>query len=225
MDELEPGPEPRSHHHNIGLFLALYLLILAFFIVLQSISQREEVRSAAALNSLTATFRAQALIAREAPQFTSSLAPHDPIEAFQREVRAVFARELPIARFRVLQLGNVMRVTVPVDDLFAPGEAALRPALAGLMEPIADALGRQAPGRRFEVEFIVGAGRALPPVGSGAGLEVRRAGALVRDLRTRGVSARALAAGGAPRDATQVEMLFSARREDEAGATFEQLLR
>ena len=98
MGEPAAAPRPTGNDRNVALFLSLYLLLLAFFIVLYSISQREEVRTEAAINSLTATFDADRLTSDEVPQFTSSSGHFDPLENFRREVRGLFARDLPIGR-------------------------------------------------------------------------------------------------------------------------------
>ena len=219
MDELGPAESPAAPtENNVGLFLALYLLLLAFFIVLHSISQREEARTAAAIDSLTATFRAQRLASLEIPQLTSTAALLDPVESFRAAVRGVFERELRIARFDILQLGDAMRVRVRSDALFVPGEATLRRERAKLMNALADALGRRSTDLRFEVEFILGSGRTLPV--PAPGLTVRRAGALARDLLGRGVAAAQIAAGVAAGDPAVIQMLFYARGEDDAKVTF-----
>jgi len=222
---VEPAAAPKSagDDRNVGLFLALYLLLLAFFIVLYSISQPEEVRTDAAINSLTATFQAERLSSDEAPQFTSSSGPFDPVENFHNQVRGLFARDLPIARFEILQLGNTLRVRVPSEALFVPGRARLREQRTALMEALADALSRESSEGRFEVELIVGAGAELPSAAAPPSLALRRAAALARDLRGRGVPARSLSAGLREGNATGVEMFFLGPRAAQPGITFEQL--
>lgn len=222
---VEPAAAPRSagNDSNIGLFLALYLLLLAFFIVLYSISQPEQVRTDAAINSLTATFQAERLRGDEAPQFTSSSGPFDPVENFHNQVRDLFGRELAVARFEILQLGNILRVRVPSDALFVPGQARVRVQRTALMEALADALNRESVDGRFEVELIVGTGAKLPSAGAAPSLTMRRAAALARDLRARGAPARSLSAGLRTGNAKGVEMFFLGSRGAEAGSTFEQL--
>ena len=219
MDDLGPAESPAAPtENNVGLFLALFLLLLAFFIVLHSISQREETRSAAAIDSLTATFRAQRLASLEVPQLTSTAALLDSVESFRGAIRDVFERELPIARFDIRQLGDAMRVRVRSDALFVPGEATLRLERAKLMNALADALGRRSTDLRFEIEFILGLGRTLPA--PAPGLAVRRAGALARDLLGRGVAAAQIAAGVAAGDPAVIQILFYVRGEDDAKVTF-----
>jgi flagellar motor protein MotB len=222
---VEPAAAPKSagDDRNVGLFLAFYLLLLAFFIVLYSISQPEEVRTDAAINSLTATFQAERLSSDEAPQYTSSSGPFDPVENFHNQVRGLFARDLRVARFEILQFGNTLRVSVPSEALFVPGRAQLREQRTALMEALADALSRESSEGLFEVELIVGAGAKLPTAGAAPSLTMRRAAALARDLRARGVPARALSAGLRAGNAKGVEMFFLGPRGGQSGITFEQL--
>ena len=59
MDELESlrqSGSVESGGQTTALFLALYLLVLAFFIVLVTISSLEDVKSKAVMDSLTSTF-------------------------------------------------------------------------------------------------------------------------------------------------------------------------
>lgn len=223
MGEPAAAPRPTGNDRNVALFLALYLLLLAFFIVLYSISQRDEVRTEAAINSLTATFDADRLTSDEVPQFTSSSGPFDPVENFRREVRGLFARDLPIARFEILQLGNTMRVRVPSEALFVPGRARVRTERTALMEALADALSQETSQGRFEVELIVGSGAELPSAAGRPSLALRRAAALASDLRGRGVAARSLAPGLRAGNAKVTELYFFGPRAPGAGVAFEQL--
>ncbi len=199
-------------------------MLIAFFIVLNSISWREDVRTAAAINSLTATFRVERPISDEVRQFSSTPASLDPVEEFQRRVRSIFERELRVARFDIVQRGNAMRVTIPNKALFAPREARLRPERAAVLDAIADALGRVPADQHFRVEFIVGSGLAPPSVESRPGLATRRSGVLAYELGGRGVGAAQLAAGVASGPPAVVQMIFSGRRGNEPKVTFQHLV-
>ncbi|MCG8508815.1 MAG: hypothetical protein MI741_06260, partial [Rhodospirillales bacterium] len=54
LPQVEPSVPTGSH--VTSLFLALYLLVLAFFIVLVTISTPEDVKSQAVMDSLSSTF-------------------------------------------------------------------------------------------------------------------------------------------------------------------------
>ena len=53
---LPPIPEPEHGSNTPALFLSLFLLVLAFFILMVTISTLEEVKTKSVMDSLTSTF-------------------------------------------------------------------------------------------------------------------------------------------------------------------------
>lgn len=93
------------------------------------------------------------------------------------------------------------------------------------MERLSEAVSQREEGRRAELEILLGSGPTLPQMRADGQtpLELRRVGALARDLRQRGVPAESLSSGMQPGDTGQLEFRFFIRIEARARVTFDQL--
>lgn len=214
----------RSRNGSVMVFLSLYLLLLAFFILLNTISQREQRRSEMAIGSVAATFRAP--LPTEVVDLTTStgrgvLEAADP---FHREIKRVFEKTLPIDASKVFSSGNVMRIIVPANDVFRQGSSSFRPEIAVLLGGIADGVSTRETGVRFEVEMIVKDGDSVPEItGEQLPLPLRRAGAFARWMRGAGVSAQSIVAGVGPGERNEIQFSFYARETERDRVTFTKL--
>ncbi len=211
-----PAAGPVGGASTLTLFLALYLLVLAFFIVLVSISTTEEVKSNAVMNSLTSVFASAQAPTTSPTAFVADEGDVIAAREHQRAISDAFATHLRIARVEKLQPGRLMRVTVPARALFEDGRPTLRPSSRLLFDRIAAALGSRPAGLRFELEFTVGRSpeggrRAI----EGASLEIDRAGGFAREMLGRGAPPDALSVAVAPGDPERVSMTFHVRSRGE----------
>ncbi|ABC23632.1 hypothetical protein Rru_A2835 [Rhodospirillum rubrum ATCC 11170] len=121
MDSLE-----QDHDGNAGLggghslFLSLYLLLLAFFIALVSVSIPEQPRAQAVVDSLTKTFSRFAL-ARTDGMISERDAQAAAAGRFVAEAGALFQADLPGAQASRLAGGEVLDVILRAD-LFVQAE-------------------------------------------------------------------------------------------------------
>ena len=224
MPQLHDDEPVRGRDGSVVVFLSLYLLLLAFFILLNTISQREHKRSQMAIGSVAATFRAP--LPADVVELTQStgrgvLPAADP---FHRQVRRVFEATLPVAPQKVLQNGNVMRITVDARDLFVAGRSTFRQSRARLLDGIADGVSKQETGVRFEVEMVVKTGATTPDLSqAGLPLPLLRAGAFARRMRASGVPAHSIAAGVSQGADGEVQFSFYARESERARISFTKL--
>lgn len=210
---------------TIVVLLSLYLLLLAFFILLNSISNYEESRAEIAIGSLTATFRTDLPVQVDRMSSSTSTGRFRAAATFRRDVRRLFEETLPLAQFSPVQIGGVFRVTLPVDQLFHAGTTRLRLNGRRLLDGIADSLNRKEPGLRFEAELLLGTGPRLPDgPASGALLEVQRAGAFARALRRRGAPSTSILTGLRRGDPGVAQITFATRIERQAKIGFESLV-
>lgn len=214
----------RDRDPTIVVLLSLYLLLLAFFILLNSISNYEESRAEVAIGSLTATFRTDLQVRVDRMSSSTSTGYFRSAAAFRRDVRRLFEETLPLARFSPVQRGGVLRVSLPTDQLFHAGSTRFRLKARRLLDGIADSLNRQEPGLRFEAELLLRTGPQLPdgPT-SGALLEIQRAGIFARALRRRGAPPTSILTGIRPGDPGIAEITFATRVEQRAKVSFETL--
>jgi len=212
-----PSPETEEHGpSNVALFLALFLLILAFFILLVAISTVEKAKSDAVMNSLTSTFTKARPRVYDPTDYTAKdgtiLAGHQ----FQELVTNLFSTTLQVAKIEIVRPGQMMRVAIPVNAMFAKGEAQLRPVIVPLFDRIVAALSGRPPGVHFDMEFVV----AVRPTRSGelptkASLAMSRAGGVVKNLAGRGVPPDSISIGMRAGNPDMISINFYVRNEDE----------
>jgi hypothetical protein len=202
----------RNRETATAPFLSLYLLILVFFIVLVSISAREELKSTRVMNSVASTFAPEsrsAILLADLPEVDGQeMAGH----MFHKRVATVVSEHLRVAKVRVVKPGEIMQVSLPADSLFHPGTADVRGFQEGLLDRIVAELSTRPPGLYFELEFAIGSpysiGVGLP---IGATREVSRAGAFARKMLARGAPPNAVSVALVPGDARHVTLTFAVR--------------
>ncbi len=189
------GRSPSGVYGTTPLFLALFLVILAFFILLASISRFEGTRSTAVMGSLTETF-AQPRRPGPAPR-PESARTGEVIDgrALQERLATLMATRLRLAEITVVEAGRVLSVTMPADSMFERRSPRLRASRRPLIDAVVAGISGLPAGVRCDVELIVG-----DPVAGAGGpgtrdLAVRRAGALAREFIGRGLAAERLAVG------------------------------
>lgn len=175
---------------SLLMFLGLYLLLLAFFIMLNSISSYEIEKSRAVIKGLGIAFSQGSGKENATSQSGVILGNTRSLEA----VRRIFEAAIPLAEIEQPVAGRILSVSLPMDALFVPGSTALKSDQDGLLEQLAASLGAPPPGMRFDMEFVVGVeggaakDTALP-------LPVLRAGLFARALRQRGAPADGMSIG------------------------------
>lgn len=215
---LRPAPtEQDGPTGTVFGFLSLFLLVLAFFIVLVTISTVETVKSKAVMRSLTSTFTPIVPVGPEPDAFTAKEGEILGGAAFQEKITGLFSTAFQVAKVKVVKPGRLMQVEMPAGALFADGAARVRPAAQPFLDRIVAALGARPPGIRFDVEFVIGAGappdRMLPVAQT---LEMARAGAFAREMLARGAPPKSLSIGLQPGDPAAVTIRFYVRSGDES---------
>ena len=189
MDESEDIPIRTplgSGAATIIQFLSLYLLVLAFFIVLVSISTFEKIKSTAVMDSLTSTFASVLPPSTSLTAFTSKEGQVLDNADFQQEINGLFATAIGVTRVEVVQPGRVMRVVMTADSMFMPGDARIRDAQYEMLDRLVASMSSRPAGLVYDMEIVVG-NSLTDESGMSAeqGLEMARAGALARELLAR----------------------------------------
>lgn len=221
MDEDEEQTAERDKDPTLALFLGLYLILLAFFVLLNTLATLKEDRVKAVLGSLLSTFSTEILDTANPTEFTASVGESLATQEFHREVRDFFEVAVPLARVELFSSGAVMRITLPSAQLFDPGTTVVRQDRQELMFRVVRSLSRRVVGLRYEVEFSTFTGPFLAEeVTAGQVLEIARAGAFARELERRGVPGNSVVIGAQPGNPAEVQMTFFLRVEDEAKVDF-----
>lgn len=228
MDQPRQANRRSSKHNGFAVLMSLYLLLVAFFVMLNSMAQFEESRIAAAMGSVKAEFRNESATAASGREVPSQPGLTPAVESFHSEVRQFFEVSLPIDHVDPVLRGDILSLAVPTDDLFRQNEVAARPRGRSFLDAMATSLKRTRPGLRVEVEMVFGTGTSLPGGGDGGGdgvaaFELRRASGLAHALRRRGVAAAAIRTGLIPGDPGQISFIFRVRDEEQPRITFSDL--
>jgi len=210
------------HDPTVVVFLSLYLLLLAFFVLLNSISQQVTTRAEDAMGSVNSSFRKELLVDTRRDTNAAVDGAFAGADSFRQTIRALFSETLPVAQLAWDDKAGALRATFPTEALFAPGEATIRDSATELMNGIADSVAMATPGVRFETELLLGSAPALPrDDGLGSSLVVRRAGHFARQLRVMGAPATAVSVGLRESAPDALELNFYARDPERARLTFE----
>lgn len=196
------------------LLLSLFLLLLVFFIVLNAQSVRRPARTGAVLASVERSFPDFAIDARLRDGTDPVASRSGTVFAAERlhEMGELFATAVAVARVGSVKPGRLLEVWLPVDALFLPGTATLRPDRQGLLDRIAGSLRSDRPGERMEVDALLAIDEGAPSQPPGP---VQRAGALARALTGDGAPPGSVTVGVERGDAGTIRFLFSLRAAGE----------
>ncbi len=208
-EDVQPAP-------SLVLFLPLFLLVLAFFILLVAISTVEDVKSNAVMESLTSTFSEPLLNVSDPTEYTSKDGSPLTGHQFQEQMTNLFATTLQVAKIEIVNPGRFMRISVPTETMFAKNKTELRPLVLPVFDRIVAALSGRSPGTHFEMEFVMGVDYTksgeLP---TGPSLSMSRASGVADELAGRGVPPDAISIGLREGNLNAVLINFYVRDEDE----------
>ncbi len=162
----ELDKKPRKEMGPI-MFLSLFLLLLAFFILLNSISSLRETKSRAVLTSVASTFQAETTSDTSPEILISTLGPVPEPEQVLDEVERLWLTAVPITKVERLTSGNAMMVEVPTTQLFVGAEPGVRGDRDDLIASTASALSARIPGQITELRaiiFVDDLGADIPPL-------------------------------------------------------------
>lgn len=172
----------------MGLFVALYLILLAFFIMLNAVSEQAANRAAAAMESVNDTFKEtrQQEAERSIDPSARDVASKDIVLS---QVQRTFLAELELEGRFASSGGNTFEVEFPADMLFQRGSFRVRSDMTPFLDQLIAAV-QSAPAHKpqqLAILFGSGAGAVDREMTRPQEIAVRRAGAIGRYLKRRGV--------------------------------------
>lgn len=225
MNDLDSQIEPddEAGDSTVALFLGLYLVVLAFFILLVSISSVEDVKSNKVMSSLSSTFTSLLPPSSDLTTFTAKDGDIVAGQEFQQQVTGIYATVLGVDKVEIVQPGKQMRLLLKADSLFFDGEARIRPAIYPLLDRTVASLSNRPRGLRFDLEFMIGTpasadGKTMPVTQT---LEVERAGAFARAMNERGIPPDSLSVGMRPGHMGEIVIYFYTRNIEATKLRFE----
>ena len=214
---------PRSQHRDPTLLqvLSLYLLLLAFFVLLLNLSRAEEFRKRAVSESLSSAFAGKESAGPGYPAFTAIGGDLLADAGYQREIGELVKSAVPLAQVKVVKAGHVLRARLPVASLFAPRSPLLRSTVQEKLRRVAQALARTPPGIHYDLDIIFGTdgdtdGNTDGGGADGPSLPALRAGRFAQELQSGGAPPGTVAAGIERGNPHWVELVFRLRLHKEA---------
>ncbi len=222
MSAASTGHNTRSNS-NMMLLLSLNLILLAFFILLNSLADFETDRARAVLDSVKQAFNGKIEAAGPLPVFSNSLGALPEVEAKMQEVGSLFEAFAPAARAKSFQRANLVRVDFPASALFRTASQRLRRGRQALLARLAQSLRKGPEGApRYLLEVLVGTGsQAAVDGGATAGspsLQLRRAAVLAARLSAEGAPLDGLSIGLRPGAPDSLRFVVRLRSDSGAAA-------
>ncbi|MET4699587.1 hypothetical protein ABIE65_002619 [Constrictibacter sp. MBR-5] len=210
---MEPaGARAATTADATAMFLvSLYLVLLAFFILLAVISTFDGQKSERVLQSVTSRLGPGPGWMPAVPDTgAGNAAALRSAGDLRRELREAFDAEVPGVRFGVRQSGRILEATMPTHMIFDEGTAVARGLAKGgiglLMGRVARAVNAAVPAVRCKVEIVVRDG-IQPPL-TPHSLSVRRADLLARSLRAAGLAESEILAGAEAGERPEIRFVF-----------------
>ncbi|SDF94018.1 hypothetical protein SAMN05216241_103251 [Limimonas halophila] len=187
--------------------LSLYLLLLAFFIMMTTMANYADGRREAVVKSVVTTFRGEvaALKSLKRPQSGSGM--QDGGASLSDQIESLFKQSLPAVKVEQSARGTVLRLEAPANALFVQGRAAFAPGRGRLLNRLVDVLtSKKGVDRFYELRFLHSVER-----GQGAGprnLQVLRSGLVARRLESLGLGSDTIGTGLMPGQAKRGRLAF-----------------
>lgn len=176
-DPVEESPGSGFSGNDV-LFLALYLILLAFFIMLTANASPSERKVEAVVEGFRPDFR-PVPVAVDTSALVASQVEERLIE--------VFASHLPKDDWRIQTLDGRIEVELPTRRVFPPGSSVLQPRRISMVRKLSEVLGHSQSVDGLHLRMVVG--------GEDTDVARRRTAALARDLLRHGVDADRFEAG------------------------------
>jgi hypothetical protein len=204
------------------IFLSLFLLLLAFFILLNALATIEETKSRQVLTSVAATFRSVVDADTSAQVLLSELGPASEPDEILEAMEQLWVTAVSVTKVETLSAGQLMQITMPVNELFLGGKSVLRSDRKQLLERAARVLSVQAKSVVAELELVLG----TPPIDPAKleedpSLAIQRAVVLAGALLEVGAAKDKVSTGVRVGDPKVLRLRFAIREAARAQVTFE----
>lgn len=198
---------------NVVALLSLKLLLLAFFILLNTLSKFEDEKTRRVLESVNDAFNGQVQSVRNADTRSGAVGALNDSRSLIAELQQLFKTRLPAVKVEKTERSTQFRLELPAQELFRDGNAQLRRGRMVLLKRVSEALRRrQEAGLEFQLRLFYGVettgerrfGAPVPTL-----LEIRRVSRLLEEFEAREVAPERLSLGIEPRQAGRVVFEFT----------------
>lgn len=194
----------------VVLMLGLYLIVLAFFILLNAISESSDEKTEQASMSVAQGFGFQ-LSGPLNMRDDVDLSLNPVFEIISDEIENVLESYVSIKNYKFSSNADQMVLRISAKEIFNPGAIRIRPAMANFFEDLSRVVSSKRPGTELLAQVVVhlnegDRGSSKMPLEE---LAARRASLFVRALIERGVQPNLISAAYEPEDLSQIELFFN----------------
>lgn len=176
------------------LFLSLYLLLFAFFIVLNSFSSFDRGRRDAVIDSVLVAFTADTTPGPE-QALIGLIDLQQQARRFQEAITDIFETAIPLANLSVVDPGTRVEVDVPTQAWFQGESVVVRDPLP-MLDRIVTTVSSPPSGMSYEMILVAQIGEdETVPIPQGMTPDVARIGNIARALDAKGMPPRSLSIG------------------------------
>ncbi len=182
-----------------ALFVSLYLVVLAFFILLSTISEKDLEKTKQAMSSLTDVFASELGKVIVPPISPGVHSFASVVTIYFDEVEELLKNNFQMEKIKVLRKGSKMQITIPAELLFREGKIALKRGKRNFIKNLSGILNQELNHTVSNLSINVGS-RALSGLKQreNYSMDVKRAGFFVKELIKNGSAERSIIAGVAP---------------------------
>lgn len=171
-------------------FVALYFLLLAFFIYLNSISEPVEERVQSVIGSIDVTFKGEKKV-QDGSDLIRFKSDQLGTAIFYAQLKQVYEAAIPLVKSEVNEKGDMLQFRIPLSQLFSGGSVDLRDNRNELLATTAAALIKRSNLVPTDMEILMDLNSELPSSENLNGnLPVKRLNTLVEGFIGQGVPAR-----------------------------------
>ena len=138
------------------LFLSLFLLLLAFFILLNALASFETHRAQAVVRSVQNTFQSRLESDNRAEVLVPTLGVDPEPEAVTEELERIWLTAFPLMTVDQLQPGRTFQLTMRFSDVFEADSADIRPDRVALIRATAAVLANRPEGYLTQMQALLG---------------------------------------------------------------------
>lgn len=220
LDTLPHSDTNVDTNSSVALFVSLYLVLLAFFILLASMSRPDADRTEVVVDSVNQTFTSTVKPLQSfqiGDQLPQEIGKEMLLSNYFSFLREKIRQSLSLEDIESDIEGNVMIVRVPIASLFSGERDIVRPEAGILLDRLAGEMQGEKAGVKMEMECAVW--DKLP---TGEGIDwlkqrdVKRAAAIAHALVKRKVPEQILSVGVKESDEAVLAMRFTVRQLDES---------
>lgn len=212
---LNPKSSVSGQDASTGLFVSVYLLLFAFFVVLNSISNQKVARVGAAIESINSSFSKQFSPPADAIDIISDPEAVAPADPFLADVQGLLSSVLVIDGRFTSTGGNSLEAEIDLTSVFQGNSSDFSPEFYQFLEAVVSLILSREAGERREIEFL------FPEPSTGQRrIYIERASRIAQELLNRDVPPTAITVGFRGQSGNRVRAVFRSLEGSRAGLTF-----